>query len=700
MRLPDTDPDHVTPEEREMMANEVEVPTWLETPPVGKVNPPTVTRKQDLPFGDLSWEDFERLCLRLARYEANVEHCQLYGKPGSKQEGIDLFARTSSSSKYRVYQCKRQASFGPAKIQTAVEKFVAGKWIEKTDVFVLCTKEDLRNTDRIDAFESLAKFLKEEHEVSFLRWDAHQLNLELKNHPKLVDDFFGRAWAIEFYGQEASELLSYRLDAQKVAEFRSKLGTFYHHVFNVHDPGLPHGELSDRAMLAIERRFVVPDVIEQRSVEFDYPSESIDTPSLREEDFDRSSDTRAIGDPSRSSRRPSPGRLLAERVSVDQWLESSSKNVILGRPGSGKSTLLRFLAIDLFRASPELKNVARKWGRHLPVWVPFAHWTKLISQQASPTPSLTDVMRLWLQSFDQVDLWPLVERALGDERLLLLVDGLDEWDSEGSAGIAFNALRVFVEQHDVPVVMTTRPRGYEKLGIPADSWHVGELAVFSSEQQKELVQVWFAHWHHAERGDDSKSGAIEERRIARDAKAFIEELQRSGDLAELAANPLLLLLLIYHRLQRLALPSHRFKAYESMVEHLVATHPQKRRIAASVSDGASDLTHEDFTKALANIAFHIQSCDAGGVLDKGEAVKLFEDFLKDEERGLGLSHAKARRIGHLLMNVGEGDIGLLVKRSSREIGFFHRTFQEFLAALHLLPPEFSAACRFVFVEHT
>ena len=29
--------------------------------------------------------------------------------------------------------------------------------------------------------------------------------------------------------------------------------------------------------------------------------------------------------------------------------------------------------------------------------------------------------------YGQQDLWPLVEQALADDRLLLIVDGLDEW---------------------------------------------------------------------------------------------------------------------------------------------------------------------------------------------------------------------------------------------------------------------------------
>src|ERR1700741_2051090 len=85
-----------------------QIPTWLETPADAIPKPPVETRVQELPFGELQWKNFERLCLRLVRLESNVEHCQLYGKRGQQQHGIDLYARRRSPDGYSVYQCKRE----------------------------------------------------------------------------------------------------------------------------------------------------------------------------------------------------------------------------------------------------------------------------------------------------------------------------------------------------------------------------------------------------------------------------------------------------------------------------------------------------------------------------------------------------------------------------------------------------------------
>ena len=42
--------------------------------------PSVVTRAQVLPFGELTWENFERLCRRLVSFEGDVEHRARYGR--------------------------------------------------------------------------------------------------------------------------------------------------------------------------------------------------------------------------------------------------------------------------------------------------------------------------------------------------------------------------------------------------------------------------------------------------------------------------------------------------------------------------------------------------------------------------------------------------------------------------------------------
>src|SRR4029077_10518164 len=126
------------------------------------------------------------------------------------------------------------------------------------------------------------------------------------------------------------------------------------------------------------------------------------------------------------------------------------------------------------RESPRLEALTRRWGSFLPVWVPFGMWTRLVAQTSAPT-ALSDLIRGWLHSYEEDDLWPLVEKALRDERLLLLVDGLDEWATEPAAGIARDFLDNFVLRHGTAAVLTSRPHGYESLGTGTGNWSTAEL---------------------------------------------------------------------------------------------------------------------------------------------------------------------------------------------------------------------------------
>lgn len=98
----------LAPKSEEILSEVEGVPTWLETPAtdVPTVEPPVDTRAQLLPLNDLTWEHFERLCLRFIRTQAFVVRATIYGVKGQKQHGIDLLARLSDPLRYEVYQCK------------------------------------------------------------------------------------------------------------------------------------------------------------------------------------------------------------------------------------------------------------------------------------------------------------------------------------------------------------------------------------------------------------------------------------------------------------------------------------------------------------------------------------------------------------------------------------------------------------------
>ena len=650
------------------------------TPPTSRVAPPVTTRAQELPFGSLAWGDFERLCLRLASREARVEHCQLYGIRGQDQGGIDLYARPSLGAKYRVYQCKREKSFGPAKIRKAVEKFLDGNWVERADTLVLCTQESLESTERAEEFERLAAELRGRG-ITLLPGDSPRLSRQLKQHPEIVDDFFGREWVREFCGDEQADRLGDRLDAAQVAEFRREMGRFYAHVFNVQDPGLLIAD-TPGAVVRLEDRYIVPDVLDRRSIEIGGGSETGSRDDGSGGTGRGRTSSGSEGDAPPAARQPGVTAVFNGRRAVEEWLAANDRTVVLGGPGSGKSTLLRFLAIDLLSEEPRLAAVMGKWGTYLPVWVPFPRWTKMIAE-TGPTVSLTDMLRQWLVGWDEGRLWPLVERALKGRRLLLLVDELDEWTNEEAAGIALDRLRVFVEQRRIPAILASRPHGHRRLGLEHAGWEVGELADFTPTQQRRLARIWYACRLTRLEGADSYAAEVD-RRAEAASEEFLAELAGSPDFQELAKVPLLLILLILQRMHDGYLPTSRFKAYEQLVDLLTAKHPARRRKAAEiVNTTLPAISDEETRQVLAHLAYHIQTRSPEGLVDQDEARAIVWAYLRDPERGFGFGERDAQGLAGRLLEVGVETTGILVSRSQSEVGYFHRTAQEYLAAWHL-----------------
>lgn len=79
----------------------------------------TVTFDQPLPLASLSPEGFQRFCRSLLEALNPGARVHAAGKTGHKQFGIDIEAQLENGDTY-TYQCKREASFGAAKIRKAV----------------------------------------------------------------------------------------------------------------------------------------------------------------------------------------------------------------------------------------------------------------------------------------------------------------------------------------------------------------------------------------------------------------------------------------------------------------------------------------------------------------------------------------------------------------------------------------------------
>lgn len=671
------------------------IPSSLWTPPTPITQIPVETRPQLLPLDKLGWKDFERLCLRLIHKEADLEGAQCYGEQGNEQEGIDLFARSRKSDKYHVYQCKKVKGFGAADIRDAVEEFQKGEWLAKSCEFVLCTSEPLESKSRSDALIKQGDLLRPQG-VELVTWDQVALSKKLKEAPDLVDDFFGRAWVKHFCGEDAAQALEgkKRLDGAAVQEWRRNLRAFYSSFFNRHDPGLPGDQFAGINADSLAERYVFPDIMTR--------TESSSAPSADERPAPQNS-SQDVDSPSGDELQSVRGRAqvvpVVRRHAFYRWLDGPSRSVVLGDPGSGKSTLLRFIALDLLEDSPRLGDLAARWGNRLPLWIPFGWWTKKLNDSQSDSCSLEELLQSWLSSLSASHLWPFVQQALQDDRLLLLVDGLDEWADEDAARQALLNLQMFLDlRPSVPAILTSRPHGFDRLHMTISGWQRGHLANFTLEQCRQLAFYWFGKW--ADTRSPSELGVVpalalsntqeeaelKSQRAAwarKRADEFIAEVEAVPDLRELSRVPLLLCLLIAFRTQNSHLPTGRFDLYDKTVDHLITTHPSHRREASRLKGRSSELKPNELRALLCFLAFKIQCDEPSGVIEDRLARELVVEYLTDPQGRFAMSPRDAHGIADDILDIGDDTTGLLIRKSPLHIGFFHRAFQEFLAATQL-----------------
>ena len=84
------------------------------------------------------------------------------------------------------------------------------------------------------------------------------------------------------------------------------------------------------------------------------------------------------------------------------------------------------------------------------------------------------------------------EEAIVDERLLLVVDRLDEWVDEPTGSLAFAQLERFLDMRKLPALAAARPYALNWLKLSGE-WRVARVAGLSGRQQRRRLRtIWFS----------------------------------------------------------------------------------------------------------------------------------------------------------------------------------------------------------------
>ena len=171
------------------------------------ITPPTVTSSTELPFRDLDWKEFERLCQDIVR-EDGFEDVHRYGTQGQPEDGVD-FVGVSPEGVRTAFQVKQVASLSAGELRAAVRAYTEGRFAPpETDAFVVCLSVEGNDSN-------LQQALREAQKNSLFTislWGSPELTHRLRSNKGLVQTYFGESWVARFFPDPSSH--SPQLDAQ------------------------------------------------------------------------------------------------------------------------------------------------------------------------------------------------------------------------------------------------------------------------------------------------------------------------------------------------------------------------------------------------------------------------------------------------------------------------------------------------------
>jgi len=154
-------------------------------------------------FHELEARPFEELCRDLFDAQTEISTCEIYGKPGQTQFGIDLLAVRSTGTSYDVGQCKCYENFTARLIAAASDDFLQhldGHWAGwSIKRFVLLVASDLSGRQQQDEIAKQRKRFAE-REINYEAWSAPILRNRLAPHPSVVRTHLGEPWVREICG--------------------------------------------------------------------------------------------------------------------------------------------------------------------------------------------------------------------------------------------------------------------------------------------------------------------------------------------------------------------------------------------------------------------------------------------------------------------------------------------------------------------
>lgn len=366
---------------------------------------------------------------------------------------------------------------------------------------------------------------------------------------------------------------------------------------------------------------------------------------------------------------------LEKREREADVLATEQRVALLADPGAGKSMTLEYIALMLALGQGQTR--LHFDAAYLPLLLPLRDF----AADGVRYPTLYAYLLAYIArkyAFD-ARLTEFVRLALENGACAVLLDGLDEvGDAPGGGQLTrrqvVDRVQKFAdaycnERRANRLIVTSRKEGYRQAML-ADARHL-EISPLRPPQEVEnfLLRFYMALEQY---DDPTLARDVVVARAQSRVAGLLPQIMGELSVQLLSTNPLLLtiLVLIYENVGQL--PNRRVKLYKTCAETLIASWRREQTERESLF--LQQLDEETIFNVMGRLAYWLHAQQPGGTAALATWQAELEKALAAEE-----VEGDRKTIASAFLDFCRFEAGLLSERGVGRFGFFHLTFEEYLA---------------------